>query len=157
MERFAALLGIVVFLGGTYLLSKDKKRVPWRLVVIGIAMQFFLAVFLVRDAWVPALCYVLCAAAALTQIVGLIRRRPLARDFLANGFGVLAMWIAWICLGIHAYHRWGDDPDEIWRRLFMAAAFVVGAVVIPNSKGGARRAVSLAGCAALAKVIGYPG
>ncbi|MEE8104436.1 MAG: nucleoside transporter C-terminal domain-containing protein [Planctomycetota bacterium] len=158
MERFAALLGIAVFLGGAYLLSKDKKRVPWRLVGIGVGMQLFLAVFLVRDEWVPALCYVMCAAAALAQVVGLIRRRPLARDFLANGFGVLAMWIAWICVGIHAYARWGDDPDQIWRRLLMVAAFALGAVGIPSSRGASRRAISLAGCAALpALLTGFAG
>jgi len=149
MERFAALLGIFVFLGGAYLLSKDKKQVPWRLVVIGIAMQLFLAVFLVRDAWVPALCYVLCAAAAITQLVGLARRAPMPRDGLALGFGVLATWIGWVCLGIHAFRYWGSDPSQMGRRLFMAAVFLLGAVAVPSFKGASRRAVSLAGCALL--------
>lgn len=39
MERFISLLGLFVMLAIAFALSNNKKRMPWRLIVTGIAMQ----------------------------------------------------------------------------------------------------------------------
>lgn len=42
------LLGMAVIIGGTYLLSKDKKNINWRLVATGLGIQFILAIFILK-------------------------------------------------------------------------------------------------------------
>jgi CNT family concentrative nucleoside transporter len=42
------LLGIVIMIAFCYLLSSDRKKIDWRLVGIGIAMQIFLAVIVLK-------------------------------------------------------------------------------------------------------------
>ena len=41
--RLAALLGIAVFIGIGVLLSRDRRRIPWRTVAAGLGLQFVLA------------------------------------------------------------------------------------------------------------------
>ncbi|MBS3819411.1 NupC/NupG family nucleoside CNT transporter [bacterium] len=48
MLRFSGLLGIVVFLFIAYLLSSNKKNIPLRTVIVGIALQFGIAVFMLK-------------------------------------------------------------------------------------------------------------
>lgn len=52
MDRFIGLLGIVSLLGIAWVFSDDRRRIPWRIVVWGIGLQF-LFTFLVLG--IPAL------------------------------------------------------------------------------------------------------
>ena len=69
MERLAALLGIVVILGAAALMSSDRRRIPWRLVGAGVALQAVLGALLLV---VPGTSDALGYAAAF--VVGLLRR-----------------------------------------------------------------------------------
>lgn len=48
MNRFIGLLGIVVILGIAYLLSDNKKKINWRLVVTGLILQVIFAVLILK-------------------------------------------------------------------------------------------------------------
>lgn len=54
MERFIGLIGIVVMLGLAWLMSENRRRFPWRMAFAGIAMQFALAVLLLKTPGVVA-------------------------------------------------------------------------------------------------------
>lgn len=52
------ILGMVAIIGVSYLLSKDRKSINWRLVVTGLSIQFILAIFILKadfltDLWSP--------------------------------------------------------------------------------------------------------
>ena len=46
---FRGLIGIIVLIAIAYLLSNNKKKINWRLVGIGLALQFVFAVFILRS------------------------------------------------------------------------------------------------------------
>lgn len=48
MERFTGLIGIVLILGTAYALSNNRKAINFRTVGVGLALQFGLAVFILR-------------------------------------------------------------------------------------------------------------
>jgi CNT family concentrative nucleoside transporter len=48
MERYISLLGIVVIISLAWLMSSHKNRFPWRVVLGGLALQFVLAVVILR-------------------------------------------------------------------------------------------------------------
>jgi concentrative nucleoside transporter, CNT family len=48
MERFVALLGLLVFIGIAYAISVNRKMVAWKPVLWGIALQFIFAIFILR-------------------------------------------------------------------------------------------------------------
>jgi len=48
MGRFTGLIGMVVILGIAYAMSSDRKRINWRLVAIGTAVQFAFALLILR-------------------------------------------------------------------------------------------------------------
>ncbi len=48
MERFTGLAGIVLILGIAYALSNNRKAINYRTVSVGLALQFGLAVFILR-------------------------------------------------------------------------------------------------------------
>lgn len=48
MERFTGLIGIVLILGVAYALSNNRKAINYRTVGVGLALQFGLAVFILR-------------------------------------------------------------------------------------------------------------
>ena len=50
MERFVACLGLIAILGMGYALSKARDRIDWRLVFWGTAIQFILAVLVLKTA-----------------------------------------------------------------------------------------------------------
>ncbi|NJM97460.1 MAG: NupC/NupG family nucleoside CNT transporter [Phormidesmis sp. RL_2_1] len=50
MERFVALLGLGVFIGFAYLISINRREIRWQPVLWGLALQFVLAVFILRTA-----------------------------------------------------------------------------------------------------------
>lgn len=48
MERFTGLIGVVLILGVAYALSNNRKAINYRTVGVGLALQFGLAVFILR-------------------------------------------------------------------------------------------------------------
>ncbi len=48
MERLVSLLGVAVFVFIAYLLSLNRRRIPWKTVGISLALQFFIALFMLR-------------------------------------------------------------------------------------------------------------
>ena len=46
---FRGFIGIIVLIGIAYLLSNNKKKINWRLVGIGLVLQFVFAVFILRS------------------------------------------------------------------------------------------------------------
>ncbi len=51
MHRLAALAGLIVFPAIAYLLSTDRKRIPWLTVGIGIGLQLVIALFMLKTVW----------------------------------------------------------------------------------------------------------
>ena len=47
-NRGISLAGLIVFYGGLYLTSADRKRIVWRTVLVGLLCQFILALFVLR-------------------------------------------------------------------------------------------------------------
>ena len=50
MGRFTGVIGIVIILGLAYLWSNNKKAINYRTVITGLALQIFLAVFILKTA-----------------------------------------------------------------------------------------------------------
>ncbi len=48
MERFTGLIGIVLILGIAYIMSNNRKAINFRTVGVGLALQFGLAVFILK-------------------------------------------------------------------------------------------------------------
>ena len=51
MERAISALGLVIFMGLAFLLSKNRKGVRWRTVLWGLGLQIALAVIVIRTPW----------------------------------------------------------------------------------------------------------
>ena len=52
MERFTGFIGIALILGIAYLFSNNKKKINYRLVVSGLALQTLIAVAIMKIHWV---------------------------------------------------------------------------------------------------------
>ncbi len=52
MHQLQGLIGVVALTGVAYLLSAHRSRVPWRLVIVGVLVQFVLAYLLLSNRWV---------------------------------------------------------------------------------------------------------
>src|ERR1700757_1307359 len=48
MQRFQGLIGIVLILGIAWLVSNNKKKINYRLVISGILLQIFIAVLILK-------------------------------------------------------------------------------------------------------------
>ncbi|MCP4591246.1 MAG: NupC/NupG family nucleoside CNT transporter [bacterium] len=48
MERYTGLVGLAVLVGIALVFSIDRRRVPWRVVIGGVSLQFILALLLLR-------------------------------------------------------------------------------------------------------------
>lgn len=48
MERFQGLIGIVLILGIAYIFSNNRKRIDYRLVLSGIALQVTIGVLVLK-------------------------------------------------------------------------------------------------------------
>jgi len=48
MEQFTGLIGILLILGLAYLMSNNKKRINYRLVISGLAIQLAMAIFILK-------------------------------------------------------------------------------------------------------------
>jgi len=129
----ASLAGIFVLLGIGYLFSTARNKVPWRLVIVGIALQVWLALFIVRTDWVPVLLTLSAGACALLLLAGLARPLPEAWSGTARGLGLLGAATALIYLAIHT---------GAWWLLFAVA-------LLHFVKGRARVVTALAGCLAI--------
>lgn len=47
-DRAVGLFGLVVFLGGFYATSRDRKNINFQAVIVAVFMQFLLAIFVLR-------------------------------------------------------------------------------------------------------------
>ncbi|MHC4934377.1 MAG: NupC/NupG family nucleoside CNT transporter [Planctomycetota bacterium] len=140
MERFASFAGIFILLGIAYLFSTARRKVPWRIVVVGILLQVYLAVFVVRTEWVP---YVLSAAAILCGLIliaGFARNLPGHWTPAARSLGILGALTTTLHLAIHFKLGWIVGL-QVLVGFFLLLLFL---------KGGARRLFALAGCIGVA-------
>ena len=48
LGRFTGILGIAAIVGVGYLLSRDRKAIKWRVIWIGLGLQFLFALFVLR-------------------------------------------------------------------------------------------------------------
>jgi len=46
---FRGFIGILVLIGIAFLLSNNKKKINWKLVITGLGLQFIFAVFILRS------------------------------------------------------------------------------------------------------------
>ncbi|MBH8563729.1 NupC/NupG family nucleoside CNT transporter [Nostoc sp. CENA67] len=51
MERAISALGILVFIGISYILSVDRQAVRWRTVVWGLGLEFVFALLILKTSW----------------------------------------------------------------------------------------------------------
>ena len=51
MSQFTGLLGIAVIFSSVYFFSNNRQAINWRLVVCGLSLQLFLAMFILRTPW----------------------------------------------------------------------------------------------------------
>lgn len=51
MERMISIVGLLVMLGLAWLLSSDRRRMDWRLIASGVALQFLLGAFILKTTW----------------------------------------------------------------------------------------------------------
>ena len=50
--NFISIIGVIVLLGLAWLLSYDKKDVPYKIIIWGISLQFIFALIILRqDIW----------------------------------------------------------------------------------------------------------
>ena len=49
-ERLISLLGLIIFIGISYLASNNRKSIPWVTVLWGIALQLILGVLILKTA-----------------------------------------------------------------------------------------------------------
>jgi len=52
MLKLQAILGIFVFWGFCWLVSNDRKNINYKQVIIGIGLQFFIAIFVTNFSWI---------------------------------------------------------------------------------------------------------
>ena len=51
LNNLVSLLGVVVLLTVAWLLSNHRRRIPWRVIVWGLSLQFLFALLLLRTPW----------------------------------------------------------------------------------------------------------
>jgi CNT family concentrative nucleoside transporter len=54
MEKFQGILGILTILGIAFLLSNNKKRINYRLVISGLSLQWLIGILIMKVSWVSA-------------------------------------------------------------------------------------------------------
>ncbi len=85
------LLGIGVLIGIATLFSTSRRDISWRLVTVGIALQAYLALFIVRTSAVPTLLTVAATLCAIAIVVGALRPVPLLLVGTARFLGLLGV------------------------------------------------------------------
>ncbi len=68
LNRLMSVVGLIVFLLLGYLLSEDRRRISWRVVMWGVGLQFFFGVFLLRADLLVYLPNVILGSLGLPQI-----------------------------------------------------------------------------------------
>ncbi|RKP06130.1 Na+ dependent nucleoside transporter C-terminus-domain-containing protein [Thamnocephalis sphaerospora] len=48
LERLVSFFGLIIIIGGLWITSNDRKAVKWRIVLVGVSMQFILGVFILK-------------------------------------------------------------------------------------------------------------
>ncbi|WP_291651448.1 NupC/NupG family nucleoside CNT transporter [Clostridium sp.] len=48
MERFVGIIGIIVIIGIAFLLSENKKKINWKLVIAGLGLQIVFAILILK-------------------------------------------------------------------------------------------------------------
>lgn len=48
MHQFSGILGIIIFLLVAYLLSNNRKKIPYKTVIVGLVTQFVIAIFMLK-------------------------------------------------------------------------------------------------------------
>ncbi len=107
MVRLVSLLGIFVLLGIGYACSADRRRIPWRVVILGTLLQAWIALFLVRPEWVR----VAATGTSALCVLALLAPRLLGAyaDFarlVAQGLGVLGSAIVLVEACRHVGRPW---------------------------------------------------
>ena len=51
MAQFTGLIGIAVIFLSVYYFSNNRQAINWRLVICGLSLQLFLAMFILRTSW----------------------------------------------------------------------------------------------------------
>jgi CNT family concentrative nucleoside transporter len=69
-ERLVGLLGIVVLLAIAYLMSYDRRRIPWRLVGAGLALQATFGLIVLKTA--PGRGFFQLVGSAVTRVLGFV-------------------------------------------------------------------------------------
>jgi len=113
MDRIAPLLGIGVLIGLGVLASTARRAIPWRLVATGVLLQVWLALFLTRPDFVPAVLTAGAAACVLVLVASLVRPLPGLWVPAARALGLLG----WIAAVVHLC-PW---PDYGWLRVLLLA------------------------------------
>jgi CNT family concentrative nucleoside transporter len=103
LERGASLIGIFALVGLAYTFSTARHKIRWRIVVVGISLQLYLAMFIVRADWVPVL---LTVAAGACAAILLYSKLPGYWNPAARGLGVLAAVTVIVHLAIHHQAWW---------------------------------------------------
>ncbi len=106
MERLASLFGIFALLGIGYAFSTARRAIPWRIVVVGIALQVYLALFIVRPETVPIVLTLAAGICALLSVGALVRKLPPGAVGAAVGLGLLGLFTTIVNLATQASGWW---------------------------------------------------
>ena len=132
MERLLSLVGILVLLGIGFAVSTSRKSIPWRLVAVGVGLQAYLAIFIVRTDWVPVVLTISAAACAIVLALSVLRERVGGLQ-LAHLLGLLGVATFLISIAI---------PTQAWWLLALL-------IPLPFLRGILGSGVALAGCTAV--------
>ncbi|MFB3067232.1 MAG: NupC/NupG family nucleoside CNT transporter [Planctomycetota bacterium] len=149
-ERLASLAGIGMLLGIGYLMSSARKRIRWHIVGVGILLQVYLALFLVRTEWVP---WILTAAAsACFGILALDIFKPLGGSWAAasRGLGLLGAFTVLVVALVYL------NPQTSALALVGVLALVLWVRrrgMAPGMAHALRTAFALGGCGAVVLLL----
>jgi len=136
-ERLASLLGLFVLVGIGYALSEARRRVPWRVVLVGTLLQVVLALFLVRAPWVPWMLPAAAGACLLVVVRDAVRPSASFAPLVARGLAYVALLAVTLHLVVAAL-----PPGYAALLLAGGAAAAVAAWRVP----AARVPLAIAGC-----------
>jgi CNT family concentrative nucleoside transporter len=134
MERLVSLAGILVLLAIGYAWSTDRRRIPWRVVILGTLLQAWLALFLVRPEWVRVAATATSAACLVALVApALLRRMP-------EGLGEFARLVS-LGLGVLGAAIIAYSACRLFASAFLVAAFLaatLGLALLPRFRPAAR-------------------